>query len=33
MDMISKHEPGDKIKLTVWRNMNKTDCTVTLGER
>ena len=32
-DMISEHEPGDKIKLTVWRNMNKTDCTVTLGER
>jgi len=32
-EMISKHEPGDRVKLTVWRNMKKTSCTVTLGER
>jgi len=32
-EMISKHEPGDRVKLTVWRNIKKISCTVTLGER
>lgn len=32
-DMISEHEPGAEVKLTLCRSKKKTDCTVTLGER
>lgn len=32
-DIISKLKPGDKVKLTIWRNIKKISCTVTLGER
>jgi serine protease Do len=32
-DCISKDGPGKKVKLTLWRDKKKTECTVTLGER
>ena len=32
-DAVAAHKPGDKVKLVIYRDANKTSVTVTLGRQ